>query len=45
MDTYWNVKKLVLKYKLVSLFGAKSIVDINYCDAASTVATSPVVLR
>jgi len=32
----WHVKKLVQKYKLASLFGGKSIVKIDYCNAAFT---------
>jgi len=36
----WHVKKLVQKYKLASRFGAKSIVKIDYCNAAFTSSTS-----
>jgi len=32
--TLWHVEKLVQKYKLASLFGAKSIAKIDYCNAA-----------
>jgi len=36
----WHVKKLVQKYKLASLFGAKFIVKVDYCNAAFTSSAS-----
>jgi len=37
---FWHVKKIAHEYKLSRCFGAKSIVEINYCNAAFTSSSS-----